>query len=75
MTNNKIIISFLVAISFFPYCKQNNNYTVEVLDTISNKVDSILSLMSLKEKIGQMTQINLTVIAKGPNKWSSNDTM
>ena len=75
MKNNKIIISFLVAISFFPSCKQNNNSTVEVLDPISNKVDSILSLMSLKEKIGQMTQINLTVIAKGPNKWSSNDTM
>ena len=75
MTNNKIIISFLVAISFFPSCKQNNNSTVEVLDPISNKVDSILSLMTLKEKIGQMTQINLTVIAKGPNKWSSNDTM
>ena len=27
--------------------------------------------MTLKEKVGQMTQINLTVIAKGPNKWGS----
>ena len=75
MTNIKIIISFLVAISFFHSCKQNNNSTVEVIDPISKKVDSILSLMNLKEKVGQMTQINLTVIAKGPNKWASNDTM
>ena len=30
--------------------------------------------MTLKEKIGQMTQINLTV-AKGSNKWGANDTM
>ena len=27
--------------------------------------------MTLQEKVGQMTQINLTVIAKGPNKWES----
>ena len=31
--------------------------------------------MSLEEKVGQMTQINLTVIAKGPNKWSSSFPM
>ena len=31
----------------------------------------MLKLMTLDEKVGQMTQINLTVIAKGPNKWSS----
>ena len=27
--------------------------------------------MTLDEKIGQMAQINLTVIAKGPSKWKS----
>ena len=27
--------------------------------------------MTLEEKVGQMAQINLTVIAKGPNKWGS----
>ena len=27
--------------------------------------------MTLDEKVGQMAQINLTVIAKGPTKWSS----
>lgn len=35
------------------------------------KVNELLNTMTLKEKIGQMAQINLTVIAKGPNKWTS----
>jgi beta-glucosidase len=38
---------------------------------IEAKVNKLLNTMTLKEKIGQMAQINLTVIAKGPNKWSS----
>ena len=73
MTNNKIIISFFTAVLLTTACEQNTT-SVET-DPLENKVDSILSLMTLKEKIGQMTQINLTVIAKGPNKWASNDTM
>ena len=39
------------------------------------KVDDIISQMTLEEKVGQMTQINLTVIAKGPNKWESSFPM
>ena len=73
MINNKIIISFFTAVLLATACKQNTT-TIET-DPLENKIDSVLSLMTLKEKIGQMTQINLTVIAKGPNKWSSNDTM
>ena len=38
---------------------------------IDKRVSNILSNMTLEEKVGQMTQINLTVIAKGPNKWVS----
>ena len=45
------------------------------LSETDTKVEALLVKMTLKEKIGQMTQINLTVIAKGPNKWASNDTM
>lgn len=33
-------------------------------DAIDLKVDSLLHLMSVEEKVGQMTQINITVIAK-----------
>jgi beta-glucosidase len=73
MINNKIIISFFTAVLLATACKQNT--TSIKTDPLENKIDSVLSLMTLKEKIGQMTQINLTVIAKGPNKWSSNDTM
>ena len=73
MINNKIIISFFTAVLLSTACNQNTN-PIEI-DPLENKIDSVLSLMTLKEKIGQMTQINLTVIAKGPNKWASNDTM
>tara|TARA_B110000858_G_scaffold56282_1_gene65450 strand:- start:778 stop:3189 length:2412 start_codon:yes stop_codon:yes gene_type:complete len=73
MINNKIIISFFTAVLLATACKQNTS-SIET-DPLENKIDSVLSLMTLKEKIGQMTQINLTVIAKGPNKWASNDTM
>jgi len=50
----------------FLYCctpKNSNN--------VDNKINDLLSQMTLQEKVGQMTQINLTVIAKGPNKWTS----
>tara|TARA_B100000768_G_scaffold68126_1_gene65502 strand:+ start:478 stop:2889 length:2412 start_codon:yes stop_codon:yes gene_type:complete len=73
MINNKIIISFFTTVLLATACKQNT--TPIETDPLENKIDSVLSLMTLKEKIGQMTQINLTVIAKGPNKWASNDTM
>ena len=38
---------------------------------IEKRIDSIMSDMSIEQKIGQMAQINLTVIANGPDKWSS----
>ena len=38
---------------------------------IDKIIDSIMSDMSVEQKIGQMAQINLTVIANGPDKWSS----
>ena len=33
-------------------------------NSIDQKVDSLLSLMSIEEKAGQMTQVNITVVAK-----------
>ena len=42
---------------------------------IDLKVDKLISKMTLREKVGQMTQINLTVIAKGPTKWASSFPM
>ena len=42
---------------------------------ISSRANEILNMMTLEEKVGQMTQINLTVIAKGPNRFSSSFPM
>ncbi|WP_299183111.1 glycoside hydrolase family 3 N-terminal domain-containing protein [uncultured Aquimarina sp.] len=38
---------------------------------IDNKVVSLLSEMTLEEKVGQMTQITLDVVTKGDNQFSS----
>ncbi|MBH83057.1 MAG: beta-glucosidase, partial [Flavobacteriales bacterium] len=75
MINNKLIIAFLAFTIIFPSCSEKIVSNDSKKNPIDIKVDSILSLMTLKEKIGQMTQINLTVISKGPNKWTANDTM
>ncbi len=48
-------------------CKSNNdNYS-----DIDKKVNELLLEMTLEEKVGQMAQVNLTVIARGPSKWKS----
>ena len=75
MKHNKILILFLAVLLMASSCKGKKTLKIFLsLAQLITKVDSVLSLMTLKEKIGQMTQINLTVIAKGPNKWASNDT-
>ncbi|PDH43741.1 MAG: beta-glucosidase [Rhodothermaeota bacterium MED-G18] len=56
-----------IILLFMCSCTSN---TTEV-SNIDSKVQDILSQMTLEEKVGQMAQINLTVIAKGPNKWGS----
>ena len=58
-----------ILILFFSCTNQN------LKSDIDQKVDDIISQMTLEEKVGQMTQINLTVIAKGPNKWESSFPM
>ena len=75
MKQNKSLILFLALLLIASSCKESNLKNISELTPIDKKIDSVMSLMTLKEKIGQMTQINLTVIAKGPNKWASNDTM
>ena len=75
MKHNKLLILFFAVVLMASSCKESNVKKTSELSSIDTKVDSVLYLMTLKEKIGQMTQINLTVIAKGPNKWASNDTM
>ena len=69
MSLKSTIVVLFVCIGFS--CKQNPKISDSDNNVTDQRVDSLLSKMTLKEKVGQMTQINLTVIAKGPNKWGS----
>jgi hypothetical protein len=72
---NKVKIVFSLLVVLLTACTPKKNSVETNKSSIDVKIDSLLAKMTLREKIGQMTQINLTVIAKGSNKWSSNDTM
>ena len=56
-----------IVILILTSCKSDyhNHYDID------NKVNELLSEMTLEEKVGQMAQVNLTVVAKGPSKWKS----
>ena len=59
----------IILILIFSCTNQNSKSDIDL------KVDELISKMTLREKVGQMTQINLTVIAKGPTKWESSFPM
>ncbi len=42
-------------------------------NNIDNKVSALLAKMTLEEKVGQMAQITLDVIGKGPNRFASDE--
>ena len=69
MSLKSTVVVLLVCIGFS--CNHNPKISDSDNNVTDQRVDSLLSKMTLKEKVGQMTQINLTVIAKGPNKWGS----
>ena len=56
-----------IVILILTSCKSDyhNHYDID------KKVNELLSEMTLEEKVGQMAQVNLTVVAKGPSKWKS----
>ena len=64
----KIIYSLFILL-FIISCQDSN------LTEKEKFIEDLISQMTLEEKVGQMTQINLTVIAKGPNKFSSSTPM
>lgn len=52
------VFSVMISTCFFPSCKQQQmNKDVSIDLNIEQQVDSILELMTLEEKIGQMTQV------------------
>ena len=64
----KLIYSLFVL--FFILSSQKSNFNEK-----EKFIENLISQMTLEEKVGQMTQINVTVIAKGPNRFSSSTPM
>ena len=64
----KLIYSLFVL--FFIVSSQKSNFNEK-----EKFIENLISQMTLEEKVGQMTQINVTVIAKGPNRFSSSTPM
>ena len=65
-----LLIVFLITIG----CKSQNKATNTIqTSSIDKKVDSILALMTLKEKAGQMLNIGLPAVLTG-DYWDSRDS-
>ncbi len=64
----KLIYTLFVL--FFIVSSQKSNFNEK-----EKFIENLISQMTLEEKVGQMTQINVTVIAKGPNRFSSSTPM
>ncbi len=65
-----LLVLTMATASFFTACN-NNKTTGGENGKYSQKVDSILSGMTLEEKVGQMTQVTLDILMKGENRASS----
>lgn len=66
------ILSLLLVIYIFAGCK--SNYPLDSDVKYFEKADSLLSLLSLEEKAGQMTNIGLTALTQGPF-WNNADSL
>lgn len=72
----KIFLSNLIIVSLIIVgCKSQNKLTNTIVNSsLDVKVDSILALMTLKEKAGQMLNIGLPAVLKG-DYWDSRDSV
>lgn len=66
ITQLTLLFVFVLSLPIFAQLKPNQ----AVIDA---KVKTLLAKMTLQEKIGQMAQITLDVITKGPNRFSSDE--
>lgn len=68
---------FYFIILFIPFlaaCNKGSNKTGTNLDAgIEKKIDSIMSQMTLEEKVGQMAQFTIDLIGKGGNAYFSDE--
>ena len=58
-------VFFILSFSLFVIGCVNNNQEKIQNSSINERVDSLISLMSIEEKVGQMTQLNLDVLSVG----------
>jgi beta-glucosidase len=65
MKKNKLLSLILVSVSLLFYSCNNNQ------SAIDKRVETILSQMTLEEKVGQMTQITLDAIGNGDSVFSA----
>lgn len=73
MNTNKIFF-FSFFILLLTACNGGTGKTGMTLDTgVEKKIDSILSQMTLEEKVGQMAQFTIDLIGKGGNAYFSNE--
>ena len=67
---NKLVLAFVVAA--LVGCVENKpKHSSNEAQATEDKIEKILSKMTLEEKIGQMTQLTIDVVSKGPNPFSS----
>lgn len=69
---NNLLHTLIISCIFLIGCQSNEDLTIEAeqmqataSDDISFQVDSLMAEMSVAEKVGQMTQVNLNVILEG----------
>ena len=68
MKHIKHLISLLLILLIAEACSEKTNHQKEGTEKISKTdsiIDSLINTMSIEQKIGQMTQINIDVISKG----------
>ncbi|WP_178983375.1 beta-glucosidase BglX [Winogradskyella helgolandensis] len=58
MNTTKHTIIFALTLFVFTNCKAQNNMKMTKNTTIENKIDSLLKIMTIEEKVGQMNQYN-----------------
>lgn len=65
-------LPLLKVIMLFPFIINYSQNDLNMTKSISQKVDSVLSIMTLEEKIGQLNQYNDDLVATGPETSDDN---
>lgn len=62
--NNLFKTTFIISLVLIIGCSKSNNISSSANEELGKKIDSIVSTMTLEEKVGQMTQITLSHLLK-----------